>query len=170
MDKQLKDYLHFYLGCQMYAYTLESVTNGWLEKQMSKNPQMGYSYELTAGNLKKTLEDGYLPILRKLESMAEDEALHIAKNCFYHNEMRYPDSDYKVSREGNVYVVNLNNDWFEKELRIGLSSGNIWYTKPTIEDRVHHAFDSFHYLLSRGFDLFGLCDAGLAIDKATIKS
>lgn len=28
--------------------------------------------------------------------------------------------------------------------------------------------DDFHYLLSRGFDLFGLIDAGLAIDKTKL--
>lgn len=30
--------------------------------------------------------------------------------------------------------------------------------------------DSFHYLLSKGFDLFGLVDAGLAIDLNTLNT
>lgn len=158
MDKQLKDYLHYYLGCQMYAYTLESVTNGWLEKQMSKNPQMGYSYELTAGNLKKTLEDGYLPILRKLESMTEEEAEDLAR--LVTPKFRWED----------IRILEV------KPTEIHFMDGSKWYGDGVEEfndcyiSLIEFAPACFHYLLSRGFDLFGLINAGLAVDKATIKS
>ena len=37
------------------------------------------------------------------------------------------------------------------------------------QDQIKTDAEATHYLLKQGFDLFGLCDAGLAIDSKTIK-
>lgn len=64
------------------------------------------------------------PILRKLESMTEEEAAELLNLC-----------------DGEVFAWTDQND----------------------RKKFAYTAQGFHYLLSRGFDLFGLIDSGLAI-------
>ena len=77
--------------------------------------------------------------LRRLESMTEDEARELFKMSKWYE----PDKNRFVSCLDWWNRRNLIDDYSNKEIEIGSPA-------------------SWLYLLSKGFDLFGLIDAGLA--------
>lgn len=105
MEKNTKDYLHLYLGCEAY----------WQEEGYKST----YSRPIDFDMLRDA--DWIKPILRPLSSMTEEEG----------NELEMM---------GHNAVVNK------------------------FEINQFHAART-RYLLSKGFDLFGLIEAGLAIEK-----
>lgn len=119
MKKDIKDYLHLYLGCELSIngniYRLRSVdlTKKWI----------AFNADGYYGNpIKTNLGTNVKPILRKLSSMTEEER----------NELR----SLQPAGEDMFWLKNL-----------GMPA---------------------HFLLSRGFDLFGLIEEGLAIEKTTV--
>lgn len=112
-------------------------------------------------------------VLKRLCDMTDSEALHIGMLAMFDRDMNYPDTDYKVWRPESATVdktpnccaVRISNDWYDIEIRIGFISGNIWLVEGS---RIYNQPKIFHYLLKQGFDLFGLIDAGLAIDSKTL--
>lgn len=88
------------------------------------------------------LEDEYIliePHLRRLESITEDEA----RELFEISNGYKPDKNKFVSCLDWWNMRNVIDDYSNKEIEIGNPAA--WL-----------------YLLSKGFDLFGLIDAGLA--------
>lgn len=174
--KDIHEYLAYYIGqpCQtdQGSGTIEGVNDTdscggtWAVR-------IGEDYEMFTENDCEWVK----PILRRLSDMTEQEALHIGKLAFFDSDMKYPDSDYTVKKTGitielpSAYAVSINNDWYEREIRIGFNTGNIW-NRPDqhIYERIYNQPQIFHYLLKQGFDLFGLIDAGLAIDAKTIQT
>lgn len=130
-NKDIRQYLHFYLGCDAFVFLDEVITDGWLKKQLKEQPNLRYSIRIEAGSLGYILYNGYKPILRPLSDMTEEEM----NECWF-------------NMEGSV------------EVRCEYKDGGV------------KRFDStpaqVRYLLSRGFDLFGLIPAGLAIDKTKL--
>jgi len=121
--KELKDYIHYYIGCRMIR------SSHW-------EPQ-NEPYLLDFRALKEAVEFGDRPILRRLESIKEDDAIEFLKSAI-------PGAEYVTHNE---YAV-------------------IWKSQGSTSD-ISFLFGpplAFHYLLRQGFDLFGLIDAGLAID------
>jgi hypothetical protein len=110
MEKNIKDYLHLYIGCRAEATTVEGAVSN-----------VAISYTLLHD------WDGWLerikPILRKLSSMTEEEFQHM-----------------------------INEGW------IGAPTFTNW-------TKIVYKPEQFRYLLAKGFDLFGLIDSGLAIEK-----
>jgi len=108
MNKELKDYLHLYLGCECKVYmpTIDFELPGCIT-------------ELTINLLNTPFR--FKPILRPLSDMTDEES-NVTKWIKYSDtgEIRYPP-------------------------------------------------ETFVFLLSKHFDLFGLIEAGLAIDKTTLK-
>lgn len=81
-------------------------------------------------------------VLRRLEDMKENEAIEFLKHAI-------PGAEYITHNEHAV----------------------IWQSQGS-RSEIFYLFGSpggFHYLLSKGFDLFGLIDAGLAVDVKTVK-
>lgn len=137
MAKDIKDYLHLYLGCDVQypdtdrklmvaKFTGFSRADG-IETTYKKKRKAGKAvgdYLSWKPNGHHNCDANHLkPILRKLSSITEEEC--------------------------------DNLDWYYRGTNGGL-----------IE---HRAIDltpeQVRYLLSRGFDLFGLIDLGLAIEK-----
>jgi len=102
MEKNLKDYLPFHLGCEMMYAT-------------HHEPQ-SKTYTLKIESLAEALHFGDIPILRPLSDMTEEEKIE----------------------SGKLYKHLSPN------------------------------YEQFRWLLSKSFDLFGLIDAGLAIDKIKV--
>jgi hypothetical protein len=135
MEKNIRDYLHLYMGCKV-----ETNINGKYVHPygcLSIDVIDSDTYNTIIFNLKLSendLEKGWVdnthlyvkPILRPLSSITEDE-----KN------------------EASAFIEPTN------QFRL-YSSGYTHYAKCT------------HFLLSNGFDLFGLIEAGLAIDATTL--
>lgn len=157
MDKQLKDYLHFYLGCQIDTGT-GYVTLTAVQKEVI--PCTNFRVIVLNGNVTHELmwSDRCKIVLRKLESMTEEEAEDLAR--LVTPKFRWED----------IRILEV------KPTEIHFMDGSKWYGDGVEEfndcyiSLIEFAPACFHYLLSRGLDLFGLIDAGLAINKATLNS
>lgn len=123
MSKQLKDYLHLYLGCECMYLNGEAVIS---EISMDSRYELLCSVKLKGG--KKHLQaaiEKVKPILRPLPDMTDEEKKEI-------------DKQYKAFTKSKTF-----ND----------TGVVMWAAKHT------------QILLSKHFDLFGLIESGLAIDK-----
>jgi hypothetical protein len=90
----------------------------------------------------------------------------------YFAHVDYPESDFYlefVGQKNNNPRIGINNDWYANELTFGCSNGSIWNAQDTLPCNTKIKASVFAYLISKHFDLFGLIEAGLAIDKTTLK-
>lgn len=135
--KELKDYLHLYIGCDAYVFPDETLTNGWLEQKLKEIPKMEYKIPVTHDRVRYILERGYKPILRPISSMTEEEAKHL------------------ITLRGYTDVSNVN-----------FINGGVEFDHPGMTTYINfdkQTPEQFAYLLSRGFDLFGLLESNLAV-------
>lgn len=130
--KQLKDYLHFYLGCK-FLYKIDP--HEWSKPMELTTAQLELSHRL-----KDDPECHYKLLLRPLSSMTEEEAKEYAGLFFV-------DCDLSL-----VKFYNLGHC-------IAIRYYDAFLHLPS-----QYEPKQFQYLLSKGFDLFGLIDEGLAID------
>jgi hypothetical protein len=139
MKKELKDYLHLYLGCEcrldnkekgkligfdsrLHDSEVEMVCfTIWMDKE---NDWTVYNDDANFDRIK--------PILRPLSDMTEDEL-----KC-----LRSERGHLKGVHRDDLKFIIIMNKWSPED---------------------------FIFLLSKHFDLFGLIPAGLAIDKTTLK-
>lgn len=166
----IKDYIHYYLGQPCYdAQGRRAVLIG-LNLHAIECP-----YKVCYGNTEQP-SSGIKPLLRRISSMSDSDLLHlasiysgadriarengVASNWFYFH------CGFKKSNGGEVVerlVISENGEaWYEHYFdgkRKGANGRNV----------IRQA-EAFHYLLSLGIDLFGLLDAGLAVDAETIKT
>lgn len=175
----IKDYLHLYLGCEVYQ-------KGGLPVKLT--PDL-----LTASSFTEGLSK---PILRPLSDMTEDYFLSLFKISIGAAEDMIPTSfsrlatddllvqmgygqykfSYRHNFENDVRIeggVSFYIECFKIENRISISSQGIEESKspfnPSKENRiVWNQATIFKKLLKDGYDLFGLIEAGLAIDKTKI--
>lgn len=158
---KIQDYLHYYLYGKIWEVGVSTCTlMGIGDSYYTIKTKQGAMLTLSnRANIKL--------VLRRLDDMTLDEKKAIWKLIF---NRPFPDS-------GNIL-------WFDKETtasckrwcmmsgveRVGIEmNGNVWADS----DLHNYKFNPHiitHYLLKQGFDLFGLIDAGLAIDAKTIKS
>jgi hypothetical protein len=135
-SKNIKDYLHFYLGC-------ECIIN-WENPEYEENGKVRKLDSLRIYEMLTEYPEAICkPILRPLSDMTEEEAKQ-----FY-----------------------VSDGWGENLENIVVTDGGIDFTIARtsgycIFSRLRPS--SFLTLLSKGFDIFGLIDAGLAIDKTKI--
>lgn len=171
----IKDYIHYYLGqpCvnSWFPEEHKEYNKGWRLMGI-RHIESGKSYRLETED-EETWTDSVKPVLRRIKSLTTQELLQIARLAFFDQPMNYPDNHYRIVTEagGSAHAVRIDNDWFEKELRIGHRTGNLWLSWKTAQtERIQNQPQIFHYLLSLGIDLFGLLDAGLAVDAETLKT
>ncbi len=98
----------------------------------------------------------------------EVAGVEVAEEVFF-NHIEYPLSDFrlKLVGDGKNPRISINNDWYSESLTFGSKSGRIWSIEQPAQN-VKIPPTVFLYLLSKQFDLFGLIDAGEAIDAATL--
>lgn len=143
MTTKLTDVIHFYLGCEV-------LTN------QGKGSLIGVFTSDQDPSERISLEDGdcdciewYKPILRQLDSITEEDRTILFENVFgkFYNYL------YQHYRVGNVFTA-------EKVDHIdGFTKGHVTLSLSSFSPK------NFQYLLSKGFDLFGLIESGQAIDK-----
>lgn len=170
MSKDISQYLHYYLGCD------------WQVTQLSgefASGAYGTSYfnslllrELALGNV--TIK----PILRKLESMTEEEMMSLLL-CLIPDDMEdKPDADEHdlemFYNDGGLFVdddvavgANYSCRCYEGQIAVTKCGDINLYNEDGKQERVFNQIAGFHYLLSRGFWLFGndWFDEGIIIDK-----
>lgn len=159
MEKNKKDYLHLYLGCECYLLNYATDDNGKPKKYKSK------IYGIDRGS-KLVIADGWYGhayenvqlILRPLRAILNTEAFEVYKIYF-----------------GKGYVLDYTGDtgsanFIPKQRRI-LAKDAI-----RIFDGLDYVTGDFmtvikvsNYLRSIFIDVDGLIEAGLAIDKTTLK-
>lgn len=167
MDKKITDYLHLYLGCEVEWWNGSGV------------------YILDPYYLSEIAEDDLWektkPILRPLSDMTDEEILQCGKFiCAVPNEEGF---SYEIQRFHNTVGAKFYSGkftsgqylsiWNEKNKVSGIGHIEVgWYSDNKIDKRrtkelwkVGGCHELTVYLLSKHFDLFGLIESGLAIDK-----
>lgn len=142
MSKDIFEYLHYYIGQTAMHPGLknpQAITGRWAQSMREKRIQVK-------------------PILRKLESMEDKEAIELAKFV----------TDPRYHKHIQIFQIKPN--------KIDFMDGTMWQGDGVEEyNDCEILFNylsaaQFHYLLSRGFWLFGddWFDEGLIIDKNTL--
>lgn len=151
---KLKDYLHYYMGCKVITADDNEQAN--LVGVSDDNAHLVHDGTGSYGTCDIS---GVKPILRRLEDMTEEDLKEMIT---------------KLS------LIDLSNCEFEFEqfwvnaIRKGVVVDCLSIEMNGQIDMMHYTHatnpqaEAFHYLLSKGFDLFGLIDAGLAVDIKTI--
>lgn len=158
MNTQLKDVIHFYLGAKTKGvdggmiYTLSGI-----DRKGNAMFYDGFGNEIW-------LSPGWKLLLRRLESMTEEENKELLIKRFYGNEdillqtvdtfKFYPDEAKRRIKRGRGVAFTL------------LKGSKHVMTGTLIYNQLSPA--QFQYLLSRGFDLFSLIESGQAIDATTL--
>lgn len=91
------------------------------------------------------------PMLRRLEDITEEEQVFI---CHLHMPAGW---------KGVRLLENSEDDWGMRILYDQETFKSLYVRKDRLTPK------AFNYLLKQGFDLFGLIDAGLAVDIKTLK-
>lgn len=161
MDKQLKDYIQYHIGCRCFTYSGYGILKEynqdghWFVKLDNGGATVGNINDThTPCDNKEAFPKGYppktiiKPILRQLEDITKEEMREIVlMNYMIHNTLQ-------------------DVAYFENSIMFGTTGftggGKIKLDKLSPK--------LFHYLLKQGFDLFGLLDAGLAVDEKELKN
>lgn len=141
---KLQDYLHYYIGCAYWTDNSEGELNSKTLPHVIDMLNRGKKVQLH---------------LNRLEDMTEEQAIELTRLVVHSEEYinvstcRNSYNDIIVTW-GLLTPLERVND---NEHRYNATAERCWGAK------------QFHYLLQHHFDLFGLIDAGLAIDAKTIK-
>jgi hypothetical protein len=136
---KLQDYLHLYLGCYVAVKGERWVNNGFVGRLIGVTEDRAL-IEFMGDNWEK-FED-FKPILRPLSDMTEEEFREIFNPI---QPKDVADEDFKDAMQN---LIENGIDAFDFD---GMSAQTV--------------FELTRKLLSKHFDLFGLIEAGLAIDK-----
>lgn len=158
-SKQLKDYLHLYLGCEIShdtgkcvgSLTSVSFHNAEIFCDYFKRDKGHKVFEGKEWGSHVILIERLKPHLRKLSSMTEEEAI-------IYGEI------YGIKGAKEIEVKPLEDGGVHISFKAGDSAASLfplsnYGNKP----------ETFRYLLSRHFDIFQLIESGLAIDSSTIQ-
>jgi hypothetical protein len=140
--KKIEDYAHLYLGCPVL---LESEMYGVGGKPDKIHERLVVIDKHGCEGEKHILYEGdFKLILRPLSDMTEEEALEVVR-------ITRPNAELVKYKEGCWWSFRDPND------------GTIYkWRKHPLE---YLTPEQTRILLSKGFDLFGLIEAGLALDK-----
>jgi hypothetical protein len=155
MQKEIKDYLHLYLGCDTNYGLLEGIRDQ-------------YAYTIVSG--KDTIRGNVWdikPILRPLSDMTDSELIEFAK--IHNSDIEWYMQDGLCIGRENIGVQQ--HFYFDDELFFTAEiCNNIFGQESEGDTQISNItpFETTRLLLSKHFDLFGLIEAGLAIDKTTL--
>ena len=159
--KELKDYLHLYLGAKVRYNYYDYNEDTWTIWET-----------LTPHLLDKITTDCSIKSikiqLRRLSDMTEEEGKEMI-NSIYHSIYNHETEIKKLSRfenDDSVGFVAYAADDDRLSVTIEIDRGIEFYVRGN--EMVVKQFDITKSLLSKHFDLFGLIEAGLAIDKTQI--
>lgn len=146
---KLQDYLHYYMGATFCTDNSQSEVNPETLRFIYPMIEKGKSVQL---------------LLRRFEDITKEQMKAIWGLIF----------DRPFNENGRI-------DWFEKETfsackrwimwsgveRVGIElNGKVW-ADSDLHNYKYNPHVVTHYLLQQHFDLFGLIDAGLAVDVKT---
>jgi hypothetical protein len=171
--KDIKQYLHLYYGCEV------SITN--LEGRFTRLLDHVFFNTYVDEDDGELYNDPKL-LLRPLSDMTEEEALYItvlALNSELDEPIIADEIDFTLNRSDGGLLMDANaaivlevtcRCW-EGQVAIRNNSDiELWEYEGQHPLSTSNQVEVFRYLLSKGFDLFGLCEAGLAIDRTKHKA
>lgn len=149
MSIEIKDYLHLYLGCEVAVidkmaaeYNCEEIIyTDKLKGVTESEVKPGEMIAIIGDVFQEEYIDRIKPILRPLSDMSDDECWY-SQNAFGH------------------FVKGTSEPYIQNRLHC---------IKDSYTDFRNILPHQFAWLLKQGFDLFGLIESGLAIDKTKIK-
>ena len=169
--KELKDFLHLYLGCQMKHENGKVVTLvGYIrptDKCIYKEANRMWNEEHT---------EDLQPILRPLSDMKAEDMIGLLMSTVPADMEDAPEADeWDVNMfyndgggmvDGNCAVgADFSCRCHVGQIAINLDGSINYYGEDGELERSPNHPQAFLYLLSKGFDLFGLLDSGIAISK-----
>lgn len=149
MEKNIKDYLHLYLGCECLGND-------------------GKPYTLKPSHFPSNWKEGingHKPILRPLSDMTEEE---FSECVLLHFGIENRDVVFGTINKIERYSEPKMLTNFGTALPYRCSKDGIHVMTGTLSTNSLNP-QQFKYMLSKHFDLFGLIPDGLAIDKTTLK-
>lgn len=166
---KLKDYLHYYLYGKIYEVGVGTC-------QLIGIGDCYYTIKTKQGTL-LTLSDraNIKLVLHRLEDMTEEEMVGLFQSMVPDDMEDKPTNDeYTINvfrGDGGNLVdesVAVGAEYscrcYEGQLTIKKCGTICAYDEAGDEEEIVNAPRAFHYLLTHHFDLFGLIDAGLAVD------
>lgn len=156
--KQLKDYLPLYIGQFVYIFPDETLTDGWLQKKLIEYPELRWKLEVTPETLVQRITDNYKLILRPLSEMNEEERIE-----FYEK--------YFGRRMANDYTGDTGSAYFQPKKVIPTTDHimRIVCGDDYSSGDFMKVVEMVPWLLSKGFDLFGLQATGIAVYQSDLK-
>lgn len=146
---KLQDYIHYYIGCRCintwFQEGHKEYNKGWVLSGYCQLYANGGKPFLLESENEVTWTDSINLILRRLEDITEDEFVNAIKIYDPEEDFEYARSHYPSFKERGMAGMSVQEGQFSDTMHV------------------------VHYLISIGVDMFGLIDAGLAIDSKTLK-
>jgi hypothetical protein len=171
---KLQDYIKYYIGCN--AITTDDNERAELVGVSDDNAHLVHSRTGSYGTCDVS---GVKLVLRRLEDMTEEEAIGLLQSMVPDDMDDKPiDAEYGIEMfhndGGNLVDADVlvgaeyNCRCYTGQVTIKKCGTVCAYDESGDEQELVNAPRAYHYLLTQHFDLFGLIDAGLAVDQKTI--
>jgi hypothetical protein len=163
---KIQDVIHYYIGCKMVRADYDA----------TKHEPYILHFEV----IRRAVEFGDKPILHRLADLSEGNIIDLLQ-CMFPDEMedKPTDDEYSINMfhaDGGNLVnsdVVVGAEWncrcMDAQISIKKCGTVCLYDEAGDEMEGNYMPRVYHYLLQHHFDIFGLIDAGLAIDSKTIK-
>lgn len=143
---KLQDYAQYYIGCRCldtwFPEGHEHYNNNWILTGYVQDMEKSYCLE---NKLNNTWTDLIKLILRKINDITEDEFVHAIKLFDPEESVDEIIKNYRPFTILGMEGMVIERGQFQDAMQV------------------------VHYLISIGIDMFGLIDAGLAIDSKILK-
>lgn len=174
--KEIKDYLHLYLGAQYKLTPLLHKKDG----RGPNNPIVRYgSFYSIMDKIKNPKYYDFKLILRPLSDMTEEEMIQVIQLTVpdsmedkptvgdYDLDLFYNDGGNMV--DGDVAIgANYSCICYEGQIAIRECGSVHFFNEDGNPENAYNIPKVYTFLLSKHFDLFGLIEAGIASDKTKI--
>lgn len=163
---KLQDYIQYYVGCRVIIDpgTTKEETGRLMGVCSVPNSINQIYYHIVTDQMAVEEDEDFCmpynddadeparikPILRKLESLTEEQVKHLIG--WDKLQELYVDVSYELSKK-----------WIAVNYSIDAGDEGVYNQRYVVDFNVFTP-THFHYLLRQHFDLFGLIDAGLAVD------
>lgn len=170
--KRIEDYLHLYIGCEVKLndkvaeaskVVLSGIYRGIDQRGYSPAAPRCQLFTHPGFNIIWVEIDEFKPILRRLSSMTEEERAELWSLVFGNEHRKF------TGRTTWFEKPSLSSDprWvlLQGVERLGIEmNGHVW-ADSDLHLFKHNQHEVTRWLLSKGFDLFGLHEAGLCLYK-----
>lgn len=167
--KELKDYIHLFVGNKVLTKH-DALNNGeYQELTISINNLFEILYKYKESKLLlRPLQYAETDEIEQIIFLVMDSAVHLDADArFTIEEVR--NCIESTEPDDNAIVVYFSVRCYSGTLYLSQHSGLVrLFNEEEKEEQIEFNPELYSYLLSRGFDLFDLIPAGLAIDKTKL--